>query len=269
MMPRRRTEHEDSPMAEMFLLFPHESAVVMQRGIELGIICSCLLVLHCAMIVVRFWDTSSSCESVLHFLCMVRVVCAVARPYFWCHRRKLFVEARCQPTPQQVTQRLLDITAHPFAIERCLLLFYYWWLVGITIAVWITCFEGGSDFTQLLWRHCVLNFCSIILHRISCVLLFCYLTHSDMKRGIPLDLLEKYTKCFPYSSGGSSAAQLNGCELECSICFGPYIEGEHIRKLHCRHHFHRRCVDVWLVEHQNKCPLCLRGVGPIEALRGT
>lgn len=256
-------EDADSPMAEMFTLFPHESAVVMQRGIELGIVCSCLLVLHCAMLVVQFWSSDGYLDMVLRAFCLARIVCAVPRPYFWFRTRRSFVEARYQPTPQMVTQRLLDIYAHPFGVERALLLFYYGWLACITVVVCLVRLESQQTiFTQQLWRHCLLNFISIVLHRILCVLLFYYLMQSDFKRGIPLSVLEKYTKRLEFTCGSASKQKLGGGDMECSICFGAYTDGEEIRKLPCNHHFHQRCVDVWLLKHQNRCPLCLYVVGP-------
>lgn len=254
---------DDSPMAEMFTLFPHESAVVMQRGIELGIICSCLLVVHCFMIVIQFWSADGVNDNILRSLCLARIVCAVPRPYFWFHTRRLFLEARYQPTPQMVTQRLLDIYGHPFGVEKVLLVFYYLWLVCSTLIVWVVRMHSeNTDFAQRLFGHCILNFISIALHRVICVLLFYWLMKSDFKRGIPPDVLEKYTKKLAFKRSMSRMEQLGGGDLECSICFGSYADGEEIRKLTCGHHFHQRCVDVWLLGHQNRCPLCLFVVGP-------
>jgi len=247
-------------MAEMFTLFPYESAVVMQRGIELGIICSCSLVLHCVVLVINFPDSTIYLDTVLRNFCIVRILCAIPRPYFWFLLRRRFVEARHQPTPQMVTQRLLDIHAHPFGLGRGLLLFYYGWLVCITLVIGIVRLEPEqSVFTHQLWRHCLLNFTSIVLHRILCVSLFYYLIQSDIKRSISPDVLEKYTKRLEFSTGKDI---LGGGDMECSICFGPYVSGEDIRKLHCSHHFHQGCVDEWLLKHQNRCPLCLYVVGP-------
>lgn len=45
----------------------------------------------------------------------------------------------------------------------------------------------------------------------------------------------------------------------CIICLEPYEEGEQIRVLPCdaseRHHFHRACVDRWLLQ-SGSCPVC-------------
>eukprot|EP00929_Paragymnodinium_shiwhaense_P017596 TRINITY_DN127061_c0_g1_i1.p1 TRINITY_DN127061_c0_g1~~TRINITY_DN127061_c0_g1_i1.p1 ORF type:complete len:262 (+),score=20.36 TRINITY_DN127061_c0_g1_i1:183-968(+) len=260
-------EPVDSPMAEMFTLFPHESAVVMQRGIELGIACSLLLVVHCAMLVRQFWSATGYPDSLLLGFCVSRIICAVPRPYFWFRTLRLFVEARYQPTPQMVTQRLLDIYAHPFGVERGLLLFYYGWLACITVVVCVVRLEAEqTEFTQQLWRHCLLNFVSIVLHRIVCVLLFYYLMQSNFKRGISPDVLEKYTKRMAFNTKTMRQIEnvLSDSGMECSICFDIYKDGDEIRKLNCNHHFHQRCVDVWLLGHQNRCPLCLYVVGPLQ-----
>merc|ERR1712232_860773 len=193
------------------------------------------------------------------------IVCALPRPYFWFRTRRRFVEARYQPTPQMVTQRLMDIYTHPFGLERALLFFYYGWLASISLVVFYMRLVSSeqTDFTDRLWRHCLFNFVSIVLHRVTCVLLFYYLMQSDFKRGIPANVLEKYTKQFEFPHGRQNSDS-EGVLDECSICFGAYAGGEMIRKLTCSHHFHQKCVDVWLLGHQNRCPLCLRVVGPTQ-----
>ncbi|CAA2949638.1 E3 ubiquitin-protein ligase RHA2A-like [Olea europaea var. sylvestris] len=53
--------------------------------------------------------------------------------------------------------------------------------------------------------------------------------------------------------------QFNGCEgadLNCVVCLNQLGKGDHVRKLACRHVFHKECFDGWL-EHLNfNCPLC-------------
>lgn len=254
---------DESPMAEMFTLFPRESAVVMQRGIELGIVCSSVLVVHCVALVWQFWLPGRQQDGMLIWLCIARIICALPRPYFWFRTRKLFVEARNQTTAQMVTRRLLDIYAHPFGIERFLLLFYYGWLGLLTVVVCIMRLEAEhSHLTRQLWKHCLLNFVSIVIHRMLCVLLFYYLMQAGVRTGMPLDVLEKYSKRLTFKRTSAIKDDLGHKDMECTICFGVYTDGEEIRKLICRHHFHRRCVDVWLLGHQNRCPLCLVVVGP-------
>mmetsp|Transcript_44066 Transcript_44066/g.82395 ORF Transcript_44066/g.82395 Transcript_44066/m.82395 type:complete len:268 (+) Transcript_44066:120-923(+) len=261
---------EESPMAEMFTLFPHESAVVMQRGIELGIICSCLLVLHCWQLVWHFWSSQDSADCTLRLLCLARILCAIPRPYFWIRTRRLFVQARYQPTPQLVTRRLLDIYSNPFGVEKALLLFYYGWLGAVSLVVCsFRLYTEQTAFTHEIWRHCLFNFISIAVHRILCVLLFYYLMKSDFKRGIPQELLEKYSHRIVFNPALAAFELGNREDWECSICLSSYVEGQEIRKLICRHHFHQCCVDEWLLGQQNRCPLCTCVVGPTSSSKPT
>ncbi|KAI8901755.1 hypothetical protein BC833DRAFT_576558 [Globomyces pollinis-pini] len=44
-------------------------------------------------------------------------------------------------------------------------------------------------------------------------------------------------------------------DATCTICLCEYEEGDRLRQLGCKHHFHKDCIDEWL--HRNgKCPLC-------------
>ncbi|XP_020182401.1 RING-H2 finger protein ATL78-like [Aegilops tauschii subsp. strangulata] len=46
----------------------------------------------------------------------------------------------------------------------------------------------------------------------------------------------------------------------CAICLSEFVDGEKVRVLPlCRHGFHVRCVDAWLVSH-GSCPTCRRPV---------
>ncbi|GMI89914.1 Arabidopsis Toxicos en Levadura 72, DAF-Like gene 1 [Hibiscus trionum] len=43
---------------------------------------------------------------------------------------------------------------------------------------------------------------------------------------------------------------------ECPICLGEFEDGEKVRVLpKCKHGFHVRCIDTWLVSHSS-CPNC-------------
>jgi len=42
----------------------------------------------------------------------------------------------------------------------------------------------------------------------------------------------------------------------CSVCLYDFAEEEDVRGLQCGHWFHQNCVDNWLVNHRNSCPLC-------------
>ncbi|KAK9066510.1 hypothetical protein SSX86_013833 [Deinandra increscens subsp. villosa] len=43
---------------------------------------------------------------------------------------------------------------------------------------------------------------------------------------------------------------------ECVVCLNSFADGEHVRKLPCRHVFHKECFDGWLDHLNFQCPLC-------------
>jgi len=259
-----------SPMVEMFREFPNESAVVMQRGIELGVVCNVLLVAHCSMLVSDHWATLGSTGALdrwLWFSCLVRLALVAPRPHFWIRTWHLFAEARHQPTPEQVAQRLVDIYAHPFAEERFLLLSYYVWLCLIAAFLCLAPIEL-TPLANGLQRQCMMSFISIVLHRVLCVSMFFFLRYSQTRHGASSDMLEKCSKTVSWGSallklgfGGDDPVRYGDVKV-CCICLGCYAPGEQLRVLRCGHYFHRRCVDTWILKHRNCCPLCLLVVGP-------
>uniref|UniRef100_A0A6N2LL55 RING-type domain-containing protein n=1 Tax=Salix viminalis TaxID=40686 RepID=A0A6N2LL55_SALVM len=52
--------------------------------------------------------------------------------------------------------------------------------------------------------------------------------------------------------------------VECAICLAKYSEGEGVRKLNCKHTFHKDCLDKWLQKCLATCPLCRAKVLPDE-----
>ncbi|KAI8922353.1 hypothetical protein DFJ77DRAFT_20875 [Powellomyces hirtus] len=43
---------------------------------------------------------------------------------------------------------------------------------------------------------------------------------------------------------------------KCMICLSMYESGEDVRVMRCRHGFHKTCLDQWLTQYVNSCPLC-------------
>ncbi|CAK9166950.1 unnamed protein product [Ilex paraguariensis] len=52
--------------------------------------------------------------------------------------------------------------------------------------------------------------------------------------------------------------------IECAVCLSMLEEGEEIRKLKCKHTFHKDCLDQWLQLDKATCPLCRSNVLPEE-----
>ncbi|KAG9153726.1 hypothetical protein Leryth_005859 [Lithospermum erythrorhizon] len=43
---------------------------------------------------------------------------------------------------------------------------------------------------------------------------------------------------------------------KCVVCLNYFGDGDHVRKLGCRHVFHKDCLDGWLDHLNFSCPLC-------------
>jgi hypothetical protein len=53
-------------------------------------------------------------------------------------------------------------------------------------------------------------------------------------------------------------------QTSCAICLEDFEEGDKLRQLPCRHHFHTECVTPWLTERHSSCPLCKYQVNSID-----
>ena len=49
-------------------------------------------------------------------------------------------------------------------------------------------------------------------------------------------------------------------EEKCSICMSEMEEGEVVSTLKCNHKYHKECVEEYLSQHSNKCPICRANV---------
>ncbi|CAK9172361.1 unnamed protein product [Ilex paraguariensis] len=59
-------------------------------------------------------------------------------------------------------------------------------------------------------------------------------------------------RVFSYRFGGED----DRTGSDCVVCLNQLGEGDHVRKLACRHVFHKKCLDGWLDQLKFSCPLC-------------
>ncbi|KAH6822472.1 hypothetical protein C2S53_007799 [Perilla frutescens var. hirtella] len=45
-------------------------------------------------------------------------------------------------------------------------------------------------------------------------------------------------------------------DMDCVVCLNRLARGDHVRRLACRHVFHKDCLDGWLQHLNFNCPLC-------------
>lgn len=264
-------------MSQLVEQFPRESAIAVQRSIEISSVLGSLLCFHGALSVWKFTPSGTSSgvgggvlspDVILWALLIARVVSLVSRPYFWFKARQNVKIARDLPTPQLVAQRLLEIRKpdSPSAtLHRNLI---YTWLacafVGSGVAQWLGCEHAALPSEVRL--HVYTNVVAMSFHKAACIAVFAFTMRNSAgapARGIQKAALDSCTERVDFRPGCESCLRsLGGGDMDCSICLDSYASGDEIRKLGCKHHFHRRCLDGWLLEHNNRCPLCLSVVAP-------
>ncbi|KAL0430190.1 UNVERIFIED_CONTAM: E3 ubiquitin-protein ligase RHA2A [Sesamum radiatum] len=55
---------------------------------------------------------------------------------------------------------------------------------------------------------------------------------------------------------GKSKQSNDGVGSDCVVCLNRMGDGDRVRKLACRHVFHKDCFDGWLDHLNFSCPLC-------------
>ncbi|KAL1920375.1 uncharacterized protein VTP21DRAFT_752 [Calcarisporiella thermophila] len=77
----------------------------------------------------------------------------------------------------------------------------------------------------------------------------------------PTTTQDAIDSALPCAAFDKTLGQVPGFELlgtgnSCQVCLTEYGGGDMVRILRCRHGFHRECIDKWLTEGANKCPIC-------------
>ncbi|KAI3816492.1 hypothetical protein L1987_16190 [Smallanthus sonchifolius] len=59
-----------------------------------------------------------------------------------------------------------------------------------------------------------------------------------------------------YKYSSCAEGRSNPTDSGCVVCLNRLADGEYVRKLPCRHVFHKECFDGWLDHLNFNCPLC-------------
>eukprot|EP00930_Biecheleria_cincta_P048925 TRINITY_DN34182_c0_g1_i1.p1 TRINITY_DN34182_c0_g1~~TRINITY_DN34182_c0_g1_i1.p1 ORF type:complete len:264 (-),score=26.70 TRINITY_DN34182_c0_g1_i1:121-876(-) len=54
-----------------------------------------------------------------------------------------------------------------------------------------------------------------------------------------------------------------GCE-DCGVCLASFAQKEQVIRLPCGHLYHQACIEKWLTQCKNKCPICSAEVEPMS-----
>ncbi|KAI9258059.1 hypothetical protein BDA99DRAFT_539075 [Phascolomyces articulosus] len=82
--------------------------------------------------------------------------------------------------------------------------------------------------------------------------------------GITVEQIDTCAPQQPFSH--EMIATLIGASEQCHVCLEKFELLENVRILPCKHGFHQECIDKWLMEAQNRCPLCRNTVVPASLL---
>jgi len=75
----------------------------------------------------------------------------------------------------------------------------------------------------------------------------------------PADIVENLpTRTWTTPPGSATGKEAEG--PQCYICLSEYCDGDVLRCLPCKHEYHASCVDKWLKEVHQVCPLCRANV---------
>ncbi|XP_010068724.3 LOW QUALITY PROTEIN: E3 ubiquitin-protein ligase RHA2A-like [Eucalyptus grandis] len=74
---------------------------------------------------------------------------------------------------------------------------------------------------------------------------------------------------FSVQEGGGVGVGGGTCSECCMVCLCGLGEGDRVRRLPCRHVFHKRCFDGWLDQLKFDCPVCRSKLVPDERVELT
>lgn len=154
-----------------------------------------------------------------------------------------------------VSKRELEFASAQAPLDETnLMLQALWWLLRPP--------TGSLD--DAMWAHWKLVVANMALQSMVTSLMFCYLVNmADQERGIKLPQLDHNTTTRVLGPLPTEPALAEN--RECAICFQDYETKDSVRTLPCNHEFHVACIDPWLVEKRNACPLCNARVGKQKA----
>mmetsp|Transcript_37942 Transcript_37942/g.73482 ORF Transcript_37942/g.73482 Transcript_37942/m.73482 type:complete len:270 (+) Transcript_37942:95-904(+) len=268
-------EQRRADIPDIFVRHPHEICKLYGYMIVFGMWPTLMLVLHNAYLMAAMLSCfSRHClprERFWFFWCLIRLVMVIPRPFWWLRAKNAYQSALRAPSPEEITRRLVQTQRtwwvrmnHKFGTM------FTMWLMLTLMLCYLDVFS--CSFSKALWNHCLMNLVNQLLQRLVSVVLLLYFTNSNMNRGLSEHLLNMHSDVVVYEESKAKDS-LGERAMECSICFVKYHDGDQIRRIRCSHHYHKDCIDPWLVKYRNRCPLCNYVLGaedpPASASPGT
>lgn len=241
------------PLMRAVQSHPQQAVWFVKITTLLGSIAGVLVSIPCGIFLWMYWTPCGYCNRPLKYWllihCMLQLCQAPMRLGFFlkvCHMQQPDVEASFQRLTSSAAWRLSKMASVGS---------YGWFVLGV---VWLLN-SAHCKPCPGIYRLC-LAVIFLAVARLLMTLIFFYQTFNrDVQESDPppkpqgatqslIDRLPCEKFCAAFSS-----------EESCAVCLGDFEEGDVLRRLPCKHSFHRACVDKWLK--QNKvCPLCIQDV---------
>jgi len=213
-----------------------------------------------ALVTVLIVDWAKSCDRPLREWAIAQVVLQMLL------LMTNFIVLNKLPHPTEPTEvqerRLKELRVYHVANRVLNLLWFVWFIVGMVWTFQALSNNSCSKTAPFLFRMCyALIIIQLVL--IGMLILFCCCTcvvvilrifiyppgQERTHRGASANTIAALP-CKKFEAG-----QLPKEDCNCAICLSDYEEKEDIRYLPCNHHFHKNCVDQWLLTNKT-CPFC-------------
>ena len=126
-----------------------------------------------------------------------------------------------------------------------------------------------ASLSEFFSHLCTMTIVFLSLLLLEIVILIRSVIGSTLKSDKPIISTTQYLKHMeeknPSISYSEKLTRQQG-SMECAVCLSKFSEGESVRKLNCKHTFHKDCLDKWLQKCLATCPLCRAKVLPDEIL---
>jgi len=217
-----------------------------------------------ALIVVLIIDYHKPCERPLKTWAIVQIVLQVVMLSI--NLLLLYKIPRIRDNGLETTNRRSIYLIH--LLNRLVnFIWFGWFVIGMT---WTFEVSGKAQCPKTapnLYRMCfaliiiqiVVITLLILLCCCSCIILIIrlMLNPPDELHRRPRGASEETIQSLPTKKFTEGIVEKD--HTTCAICLSEYEEEEELRFLPCNHHFHSKCVDLWLATNKS-CPFCKRFV---------
>ncbi|EGG16775.1 transmembrane protein [Cavenderia fasciculata] len=178
-----------------------------------------------------------------------------------------------QPSPEVARVQLIFRNLHN--VLSCS--WITWFIVGIVCTFKARAHDTcTSSAPYLFWVSYSVVIFQIVIASLAMLFCCCSCIFSLMRLGVHIEMVQ--------AAGGGGAAGgmgdsrgatdtmlrklstkkfktgvLPNDDCSCAICLTDYVDGEKIRILPCKHHYHLNCIDRWLIQNKS-CPFCKRDI---------